>query len=98
MVTSDVIIVCLTNEVDIAMNHKSDGEVRAAFRDWLREKLQNLDFYNRRCDHYLIREFHRYCAELGQESTRQQWAATYGPRIRSSLRRSVAGHWLLSST
>ena len=42
-------------------------EARFAFRDWLRERLRGLEFYNRRGDHYLIREFHKYCAEHGQE-------------------------------
>ncbi len=49
------------------MNTNSTEETRAAFRDWLREQLRRLEFYNRRGDHYLIREFHRYCAERGQD-------------------------------
>lgn len=43
------------------------AETRAAFRDWLRSELRRLESYNRRGDHYLIREFHKYCAEQGQE-------------------------------
>jgi hypothetical protein len=42
-------------------------ETRIAFRDWLRSQLKTLEFYNRRGDHYLIREFHKYCAEHGQD-------------------------------
>ena len=49
------------------MNINISQETRAAFRDWLREQLRRLEFYNRRGDHYLIREFHRYCAERGQD-------------------------------
>ena len=49
------------------MNINVAQETRAAFRDWLREQLRRLEFYNRRGDHYLIREFHRYCAEHGQD-------------------------------
>lgn len=43
------------------------SETRIAFRDWLREKLRSMDFYNVRGDHYLIREFHKYAAEHGQD-------------------------------
>lgn len=49
------------------MNINVDQATREAFRDWLREQLRQLEFYNRRGDHYLIREFHRYCAEHGQD-------------------------------
>ena len=49
------------------MNINVPQETRAAFRDWLREQLRRLEFYNRRGDHYLIREFHRYCTEHGQD-------------------------------
>ena len=49
------------------MNINITQETRAAFRDWLREQLRRLECYNRRGDHYLIREFHRYCAERGQD-------------------------------
>ncbi|HEY1391648.1 MAG TPA: hypothetical protein VGF38_24140 [Ktedonobacterales bacterium] len=48
-------------------NISVSDEARFAFRDWLRERLRGLEFYNRRGDHYLIREFHKYCAEHGQE-------------------------------
>lgn len=48
------------------MNIEVAPETRAAFRDWLRGELRRLEFYNRRGDHYLIREFHKYCAEQGQ--------------------------------
>jgi hypothetical protein len=43
------------------------AETRAAFRDWLRAKLRDLEFYNRRGDHYLICEFRKYCLEKGQD-------------------------------
>jgi len=49
------------------MNIEMAPETRAAFRDWLRGELRRLEFYNRRSDHYLIREFHKYCAEKGQD-------------------------------
>lgn len=49
------------------MNIEVAPETRAAFRDWLRGELRRLEFYNRRGDHYLIREFHKYCAEKGQD-------------------------------
>lgn len=49
------------------MNITIDDETRESFRDWLRDQLRKLDFYNRRGDHYLIREFHKYCAEHGQD-------------------------------
>jgi hypothetical protein len=48
-------------------NVSMSDEARFAFRDWLRGHLKALEFYNRRGDHYLIREFHKYCAEHGQE-------------------------------
>lgn len=47
------------------MNINVDMETRFAFRDWLRGQLRELQFYNRRGDHYLIREFHKYCEEAG---------------------------------
>ena len=49
------------------MNVDIEEEQRIAFRDWLRGKLKELEFYNRRGDHYLIREFHKYCQEHHQE-------------------------------
>jgi hypothetical protein len=45
------------------MNNKVDLETRLRFRDWLRSELRELDFYQRRGDHYLIREFAKYCVE-----------------------------------
>jgi hypothetical protein len=47
------------------VNISVEEETRIAFRDWLRGKLKELEFYNRRGDHYLIREFHKYCDEAG---------------------------------
>lgn len=47
------------------MNINIEDETRIAFRDWLRDKLKKLEFYNRRGDHYLIREFHKFCDEAG---------------------------------
>ncbi|HEU5347901.1 MAG TPA: hypothetical protein VFU63_04750 [Ktedonobacterales bacterium] len=47
------------------MNNKVDTETRLRFRDWLREELRELDFYQRRGDHYLIREFAKYCTQQG---------------------------------
>lgn len=49
------------------MNISVAQETRIAFRDWLRNQLKQLEFYNRRGDHYLIREFHKWCAEHGQD-------------------------------
>lgn len=47
------------------MNNKVELATRLQFRDWLRQELRKLDFYQRRGDHYLIREFAKYCAEHG---------------------------------
>lgn len=47
------------------MNNKVDVQTRLHFRDWLRDELRQLDFYQRRGDHYLIREFAKYCVEQG---------------------------------
>jgi hypothetical protein len=47
------------------LNINIEEETRIAFRDWLRDKLKKLEFYNRRGDHYLIREFHKYCEQAG---------------------------------
>ncbi|HEX9004207.1 MAG TPA: hypothetical protein VGB07_30120 [Blastocatellia bacterium] len=45
------------------MNNKVDLETRIHFRNWLRSELRRLDFYQRRGNHYLIREFAKYCVE-----------------------------------
>jgi hypothetical protein len=45
------------------MNNKVDLKTRLRFRDWLRNELRDLDFYQRRGDHYLIREFAKFCVE-----------------------------------
>lgn len=42
------------------MNNKVAADVRIVFRDWLRGELRRLEFYQRRGDHYLIREFIKY--------------------------------------
>lgn len=47
------------------MNNKVDLQTRLRFRDWLRGQLRDLDFYQRRGDHYLIREFAKFCVEHG---------------------------------
>lgn len=50
------------------MNNKISDETRATFRDWFREQLRLLEFYNKRPlpdGHYLIREFAKYCVEKG---------------------------------
>ncbi|HEU5347852.1 MAG TPA: hypothetical protein VFU63_04495 [Ktedonobacterales bacterium] len=47
------------------MNIEISKEQREAFRDWLRAKLRELDFYQRRGEFYLIREFHKYTIEKG---------------------------------
>lgn len=47
------------------LNNKVDVQTRLHFRDWLRDELRRLDFYQRRGDHYLIREFAKYCVEQG---------------------------------
>jgi hypothetical protein len=40
---------------------------RTLFRDWLRTKLRTFDppFYTAHGDHYLIREFRKYCEAAG---------------------------------
>lgn len=53
----------------------------ATFRDWLRECLRALEFYNRRGDHYLIREFHKYCVEHGQDIDEASLGAICGMSI-----------------
>ena len=50
---------------DLPVNNKVDAKTRTHFRDWLRQELKRLDFYQRRGDHYLIREFAKYCVEQG---------------------------------
>jgi hypothetical protein len=47
------------------MNNKVDPQVRVSFRDFLRGELQQREFYQKRGDHYLIREFAKYCTEQG---------------------------------
>jgi hypothetical protein len=47
------------------VNNKVDLQTRLRFRNWLRGRLFDLDFYQRRGDHYLIREFAKYCVEHG---------------------------------
>lgn len=47
------------------MRYTSDDHRRYAFRDWLREELRRLDFYQRRGDRYLVSEFARYADHLG---------------------------------
>ena len=47
------------------MRYTSDDQRRYAFRNWLREQLEALDFYQRRGDRYLVSEFARYAASLG---------------------------------
>lgn len=49
------------------MNIGGTAEARASFGDWLRAKLRACDpaFYYARGDHYLIREFRKYCEAVG---------------------------------
>jgi len=47
------------------MRYTSDDHRRYAFRNWLRQQLAELDFYQRRGDRYLVSEFARYAASLG---------------------------------
>src|SRR5215467_13035864 len=47
------------------MRYTSDDHRRYAFRDWLRQQLADLDFYQRRGDRYLVSEFARYASSLG---------------------------------
>src|SRR5215467_11481142 len=47
------------------MRYTSDDHRRYAFRDWLRQQLADLDFYQRRGERYLVSEFARYAASLG---------------------------------
>ena len=47
------------------MRYTSDDHRRYAFRDWLRDELRRLDFYQRRGDRYLVSEFARYADQLG---------------------------------
>jgi hypothetical protein len=46
------------------MRYTSDESRRGAFRDWLREELRRLEFYQRRGDRYLVSEFARYADGL----------------------------------
>ena len=51
------------------MNITVDDQTRIAFRDALRREFREFtsedgNFYSKRGDHYLIREFHKYCASL----------------------------------
>jgi len=46
------------------VNNKVDLKTRLRFRDWLRNELKELEFYQSRGDHYLIREFANYCLEM----------------------------------
>lgn len=52
-----------TRENTTAVNNHFPDDVRIQAREWLRAKLRDLEFYQRRGDHYLIREFHKWCAE-----------------------------------
>lgn len=52
------------------MNITVDENTRIAFRDALRRELREFqgeggNFYSKRGNHYLIREFHKYCRTLG---------------------------------
>jgi hypothetical protein len=47
------------------MRYTSDDQRRYAFRDWLREKLDDLDFYQKRGNRFLVSEFARYADSLG---------------------------------
>ena len=47
------------------MRYTSDDHRRYAFRNWLRDQLAALDFYQRRGDRFLVSEFARYAASLG---------------------------------
>ena len=47
------------------MRYTSDDHRRYAFRDWLREELRRLDFYQRRGNRYLVSEFARYADQMG---------------------------------
>lgn len=47
------------------MRYTIDEQRRHAFRDWLRDELRRLDFYQRRGGRYLVSEFTRYAESLG---------------------------------
>jgi hypothetical protein len=47
------------------MNQPTSDEQRIIFQNWLRDQLKALDFYIKRTDSYLVREFHRYTVEHG---------------------------------
>ncbi len=47
------------------MNIEIPADTRASFRDWLRKQLKKREFYNRRGNRYLIREFHKYYIKVG---------------------------------
>ena len=47
------------------MNIEIPIQQRIIFQNWLREQLKALDFYQKRGDFYLIREFMKYCVENG---------------------------------
>lgn len=87
--------VCFWWGRDQTVNITVEEETRIAFRDWLRGKLKELEFYNRRGDHYLIREFHKYCEQAGypiDEASLGRYLRDENPVIPTPERcRSLAG-------
>jgi hypothetical protein len=47
------------------MRYTSDDQRRFAFRNWLRQELVRLDFYQKRGNRFLVSEFARYADPLG---------------------------------
>jgi hypothetical protein len=47
------------------MNNRVEMATRLRFRDWLRAELRDREFYQRRGDLYLIREFKKHCDSCG---------------------------------
>lgn len=75
------------------MNNKVDPETRIEFRDALRAELRRLDFYQRRGDHYLIREFAKYC--VGQEEgLRKAWSEFTFPEKFFTIDEASLGRYL----
>lgn len=75
------------------MNNKVDANVRVHFRNLLREELRKLEFYNRRGNHYLIREFAKYCAERGPE-LRKLWPEVHFPSRFFDIDEASLGRYL----
>lgn len=77
------------------MNIEIPIEQRIIFQNWLREQLKALDFYQKRGDFYLIREFMKFCVEKGhpidEASLGRYITSTKSSRLSRPL--TGAAHW-----